>query len=144
MNGQPVHKATYIRGNALEAIDYADDSRAYVLSNGHGDITELQDESGQVLNRYSYDLWGNIISQEERVHNPFRYSGEYWDETSKLQYLRARWYDRSVGCFMNEDTYEGELTNPLSLNLYTYVHTNRVLCFLLSKLKTMVISNKSA
>ncbi|MFE9274934.1 RHS repeat domain-containing protein [Paenibacillus glucanolyticus] len=80
-----------------------------MLSNGHGDITELQDESGQVLNRYSYDLWGNIISQEERVYNPFRYSGEYWDETSKLQYLRARWYDPSVGRFMNEDTYEGKI-----------------------------------
>lgn len=124
VNGQPIHKATYIRGNALEAIDYADGSRAYVLSNGHGDITELQDESGQVLNRYSYDLWGNIISQEERVYNPFRYSGEYWDETSKLQYLRARWYDPSVGRFMNEDTYEGKLENPLSQNLYTYVENN--------------------
>ncbi|MCM3258467.1 polymorphic toxin-type HINT domain-containing protein [Paenibacillus lautus] len=124
VNSAPIHKATYIRGNALEAIDYADGSRAYVLSNGHGDITELQDESGQVLNRYSYDLWGNIISQEERVHNPFRYSGEYWDETTKLQYLRARWYDPSVGRFMNEDTYEGKLETPLSQNLYTYVENN--------------------
>lgn len=124
VNGQPVHKATYIRGNELEAIDYADGSRAYVLTNGHGDITELQNGSGQTLNRYSYDLWGNILSQQEQVHNPFRYSGEYWDDTTKLQYLRARWYDPSVGRFLNEDTYEGELNNPLSQNLYTYVHNN--------------------
>ncbi|MBO2946246.1 RHS repeat-associated core domain-containing protein [Paenibacillus sp. F411] len=101
VNGQPVHKATYIRGNALEAIDYADGSRVHVLSNGHGDIKELQNESGQTLNKYSYDLWGNIITQIEQVHNPFRYSGEYWDDTTKLQYLRARWYDPSMGRFMN-------------------------------------------
>jgi hypothetical protein len=41
-----------------------------------------------------------------------------------LQYLRARWYDPSVGRFINEDSFEGQIDNPLSLNLYTYVHNN--------------------
>ncbi|MCY9583023.1 RHS repeat-associated core domain-containing protein, partial [Paenibacillus alvei] len=54
----------------------------------------------------------------------FRYSGEYWDATTNLQYLRARWYDPSLGRFINEDTYEGELRTPLTLNLYTYVYNN--------------------
>ncbi|WP_164779669.1 RHS repeat-associated core domain-containing protein, partial [Paenibacillus kobensis] len=58
------------------------------------------------------------------VENSFGYSGEMWDKTTGLQYLRARWYDPSMGRFINEDTYEGELTNPLSLNLYTYVENN--------------------
>jgi len=58
------------------------------------------------------------------VPNLFQYSGEMWDETAGLQYLRARWYDPSIGRFMNEDTYEGSLTNPLSQNLYTYVGNN--------------------
>ncbi|MFB5759848.1 RHS repeat-associated core domain-containing protein [Paenibacillus medicaginis] len=53
-----------------------------------------------------------------------RYSGEYWDDTTGLQYLRARWYDPGVGRFMGEDTYQGEVTDPLSLNLYTYVGNN--------------------
>ncbi len=29
-----------------------------------------------------------------------------------------------MGRFINEDTYEGQIDNPLSLNLYTYVHNN--------------------
>ena len=62
--------------------------------------------------------------QEERVPNIFRYSGEYWDATTNLQYLRARWYDPSIGRFINEDTYGGDIKNPLSLNLYTYVENN--------------------
>ena len=68
-------------------------------------------------------LWGAILKvfinfdNVSAVHNPFRYSGE-------LQYLRARWYDPSVGRFLNEDTFEGELDNPLTLNLYTYVTNN--------------------
>ncbi|MGO4544174.1 RHS repeat-associated core domain-containing protein [Paenibacillus sp. 2TAB23] len=29
-----------------------------------------------------------------------------------------------MGRFINEDTYEGETSNPLSMNLYTYVGNN--------------------
>ncbi|WP_179088857.1 hypothetical protein [Paenibacillus odorifer] len=29
-----------------------------------------------------------------------------------------------MGRFLNEDTYEGEIDNPLSQNLYIYVHNN--------------------
>jgi RHS repeat-associated protein len=96
----------------------------YYLKNGHGDVTGLSNSTGILVNQYSYDLWGNAITAQETVHNPFRYSGEYWDNSTKLQYLRARWYDPSIGRFINEDTYEGNVTNPLSLNLYTYVLNN--------------------
>ncbi|GGH61427.1 hypothetical protein GCM10008014_36860 [Paenibacillus silvae] len=94
------------------------------VTNGHGDVTEIRDSSGNVLNRYTYDIWGNPETTEETVPNALRYAGEYWDEVTGLQYLRARWYDPSTARFINEDMYEGELTNPLSLNLYTYVHNN--------------------
>ncbi|PJN61864.1 tRNA3(Ser)-specific nuclease WapA precursor [Paenibacillus sp. GM1FR] len=123
-NGTPELKASYIRGAKLEAIAYADDSRAYVQTNGHGDITELRDSHGALLNKYQYDVWGNLESKEEKVHNPFLYSGELWDDTTQLQYLRARWYDPNTGRFINEDSYEGELDDPLSLNLYAYVSNN--------------------
>ncbi|WP_374021037.1 RHS repeat-associated core domain-containing protein [Paenibacillus thiaminolyticus] len=85
---------------------------------------EIQDATGKVLNRYTYDIWGNPLIQEEQVPNIFRYAGEYWDAATELQYLRARWYDPSIGRFLTEDTYEGEISNPLSLNLYTYVANN--------------------
>ncbi|PYE49289.1 type IV secretion protein Rhs [Paenibacillus barcinonensis] len=123
-NGTPEFKANYIRGTKLEAIVYADASKAYVQTNGHGDITELRDTNGALLNKYQYDVWGNLESKEEKVHNPFLYSGELWDDTTHLQYLRARWYDPNTGRFNNEDTFEGELYDPLSLNLYAYVKNN--------------------
>ncbi|MBJ6363973.1 RHS repeat-associated core domain-containing protein, partial [Paenibacillus sp. GCM10012307] len=123
-NGVVTHKASYLRGNGLVARVDASGSRAYYSHNGHGDVTQLTDQAGNVLNSYTYDMWGNPITASETVPNLFRYSGEYWDETTGLQYLRARWYDPSVGRFMNEDTYEGDNKNPLTLNLYTYVHNN--------------------
>lgn len=117
VNDQPQFKARYIRGVKMEAIEYAGQNKAFALYNGHGDLIQLQDETGQVLNEYEYDIWGNTLHATETVHNPFRYSGELWDNDTKLQYLRARWYDPSVGRFISEDTYEGELNNPLSLCL---------------------------
>ncbi|MGG4132072.1 RHS repeat-associated core domain-containing protein [Paenibacillus illinoisensis] len=96
----------------------------YYVTNGHGDVTEIRDASGNILNEYTYDIWGNPEKTKETVPNVLRYAGEYFDETTGLQYLRARWYDPSVGRFITEDTFEGDYTNPLSLNLYTYVENN--------------------
>ncbi|WP_181022658.1 RHS repeat-associated core domain-containing protein [Brevibacillus laterosporus] len=58
--------------------------------------------------------------------NPFLYAGELYDEESGLIYLRARYYDPNDGRFITEDTYKGQVDNPLSLNRYTYVHNNSV------------------
>ncbi|QAV17807.1 hypothetical protein PC41400_09085 [Paenibacillus chitinolyticus] len=123
-NGVAAHKASYLRGNQLVARVDANGSKAYYVHNGHGDVVELRDANGNVINQYAYDLWGNPTTVLKGVDNPFLYSGEYWDESVELQYLRARWYDPSMGRFINEDTYEGQLDNPLSLNLYTYVENN--------------------
>ncbi|MBD2871222.1 RHS repeat domain-containing protein [Paenibacillus arenilitoris] len=124
-NGEVIEKVSYLRGNGgLTLQENGAGEKGYYLHNGHGDVVGIRDEAGAVLNEYDYDIWGNTLEAQEQVDNSFRYSGELWDETTELQYLRARWYDPSVGRFINEDTYEGELSNPLSQNLYTYVHNN--------------------
>ncbi|WP_430112229.1 polymorphic toxin-type HINT domain-containing protein [Paenibacillus sp. B1-33] len=125
-NGSVTITAAYIHESKgkLMARQVPGQDMHYYVSNGHGDITEIRDAQGNVLNRYTYDIWGNPLTQEEQVPNNFRYSGEYWDAATNLQYLRARWYDPSIGRFINEDTYEGELGNPLSQNLYAYVKNN--------------------
>ncbi|NEW08362.1 hypothetical protein GK047_20395 [Paenibacillus sp. SYP-B3998] len=64
------------------------------------------------------------MSQQENTPQPFKYSGEVYDDTTSLQYLRARWYDPSMGRFINEDGYERQIDNPLLLNLYTCVSNN--------------------
>ncbi|WP_052702762.1 RHS repeat-associated core domain-containing protein [Paenibacillus beijingensis] len=122
--GSSTMKARYIRGNSLVAREDSQ-GKAYYVQNGHGDITNLMDSSGKtVLNQYSYDIFGNISSQSESIPQMFKYSGEMQDGAVGLQYLRARWYDPSIGRFIGEDTYEGQIRNPLSLNMYTYVSNN--------------------
>ncbi len=96
----------------------------YYLYNGHGDVVQIVDTSGKIVNEYSYDEWGNITSQIEGISNSFKYAGEVYDAETGLYYLRARYYDSSMGRFLNEDTVEGQIDNPLSLSLYTYVINN--------------------
>lgn len=118
-------KAAYIRGDRLLVKkDLTLTKDYYYLYNGHGDVIQIVDSSGSIVNNYTYDEWGNITSQSEGVSNSFKYAGEIFDTETGLYYLRARYYDPSVGRFLNEDTYEGQIDNPLSQNLYTYVHNN--------------------
>ncbi|WP_405116038.1 RHS repeat-associated core domain-containing protein [Paenibacillus sp. FSL K6-1217] len=121
-------QANYVRGDRVLVKKEKKDNNYlkdyYYLYNGHGDVIQIVDTSGTIVNSYSYDEWGNISNQFERISNPFKYTGEIYDEETGYYYLRARYYDPSIGRFLNEDTYEGQIDNPLSMNFYTYVENN--------------------
>lgn len=38
-------------------------------------------------------------------------------------------YDPAIARFLQEDTFRGQVNDPLSLNLYTYVHNNPIRYF---------------
>ncbi|RKP54133.1 RHS repeat protein [Cohnella endophytica] len=125
VNSSNVATANYVRGDRLLVKkDVTTNKDYYYLYNGHGDVIQMIDTSGKVVNSYEYDEWGNITQQTEEVANEFKYAGEIYDKETGLYYLRARYYDPSMGRFINEDTYEGQINNPLTLNLYTYVFNN--------------------
>ncbi|WP_342481452.1 RHS repeat-associated core domain-containing protein [Paenibacillus sp. FSL L8-0340] len=120
-----IQKSSFVRGDrVLVKKDKTAAKDYYYLYNGHGDVVQIVNTSGTPVNTYSYDEWGNITSQTEGIPNSFKYAGEIYDEETGLYYLRARYYDPSIGRFLNEDTVEGQIDNPLSQNLYTYVHNN--------------------
>lgn len=125
VNGVFVEQANFVRGDrVLVKKDKKASKDYYYLYNGHGDVVQIVNTSGGVVNNYTYDEWGNITSQVEGISNSFKYAGEVYDAETGLYYLRARYYDPSMGRFLNEDTYEGQIDNPLTQNLYTYVSNN--------------------
>ena len=69
---------------------------------------------------------GNVDGDEikDEDDNPFRYCAEYFDKETGTIYLRARYYNPSIGRFITEDSYLGKDNDPLSLNLYTYCYGN--------------------
>ena len=54
----------------------------------------------------------------------YTYNGEDYNRETGLQYLRARWYDTNRAVFLSEDSYLGDLLQPLTRNRYLYVCNN--------------------
>ncbi|WP_343252804.1 RHS repeat-associated core domain-containing protein [Ligaoa zhengdingensis] len=112
------------------------DAKSYYLYNAHGDVVQLTDAIGTVTQEYEYDAFGNEQNPSANDMNPMRYCGEYFDAETGTIYLRARYYDPSIGRFTSADTVlqimvelsSGiEVPDPLSLNRYTYCHNNPVM-----------------
>ncbi len=82
-------------------------------------------KDGQAVASSSYNLYGSTKDSTDETGNPYAYNGEARDGTG-LDYLRARYYDSQAGTFLTEDSYQGELDDPLSQNRYSYVHNNPV------------------
>ena len=118
-------RETYTYGNGRMSYlnNQTGDSYQY-LTNQSGSVTGLT-KDGQAVASTSYNLYGSTKESSDETGNPFAYNGEARDVTG-LDYLRARYYDSQVGTFLTEDSYSGELTDPLSQNLYSYVQNNPV------------------
>lgn len=117
----------YFRGYTLISSD-SEKAKTYYhyASDELGSITHVlgrkeESDSLEVLNRYIYDAFGNVIECEESVENRFRFAGEQYDQITGQYYLRARFYNPVIGRFTQEDTYYGD-----GLNLYTYCDNNPV------------------
>jgi RHS repeat-associated protein len=121
LNGSGDQKARNIYGTNL-LTRTVDNETLYYMYNGHADVTALIDELGQVVGTYYYDAFGVIIEKTGTVDNNINYSGYQYDEETGLYYLNARMYDPRIARFLQEDTFKGNKSDPLSLNLYVYCH----------------------
>ena len=54
---------------------------------------------------YNYDAFGVEKNPNPQDENPFRYCGEYFDRETETYYLRARYYDPTIGRFTQQDTH---------------------------------------
>lgn len=126
VNGQYIGEVTNIGGteyviayvydeNGAPAGINVNGSAYYFAKNLQGDVTALINFQGNIVAKYIYDAWGNIVSITDAngnnitsaTHianlNPFRYRGYMYDSETGFYYLRSRYYDPSVGRFINAD-----------------------------------------
>ncbi|MEN6314097.1 MAG: RHS repeat-associated core domain-containing protein [Clostridiaceae bacterium] len=105
----------------------SDGQTCYYMYNGHGDVTSLLDSvTGAIACTYYYDAFGNILDHTG-TDSSITYAGYQYDEETGLYYLNSRMYDPKIARFLQEDTYSGDPSDPLSLNLYTYCHNEPVM-----------------
>jgi RHS repeat-associated protein len=106
----------------------------YYLRNGQNDIIGILDNTGAQVVSYVYDSWGNLISTTGILaltigaDNPFRYRGYYFDSDTGLYYLNSRYYDSTVGRFINADGLVSAGNTLLGDNMYSYCENNPINC----------------
>jgi YD repeat-containing protein len=94
LNGSNV-TGKYIRGINLIAAEDGAGARKYYLFNGHGDVVQLANTTGDGVKSYDYDAFGVEKNIDPNDVNVFRYCGEYWDkETGTVYYSGLIYWQR--------------------------------------------------
>jgi RHS repeat-associated protein len=90
---------------------------SYYEQDGLSSVTSLSNSAGAIVNTYTYDSYGKLVSSSGTLTNPFQYTAREFDAETGLYYYRARYYDPSVGRFISEDpiAFNG------GFNFYRYV-----------------------
>jgi RHS repeat-associated protein len=68
-----------------------------------GHVAGLVSATNQIVNKYEYTPFGEVISATEGVAQPLRFTAREYDAESKLYYYRARYYDPHLSRFVSED-----------------------------------------
>ena len=102
-NGSTTNYIRGVSGIISSSIQGTNNTTKYYTSDGHGNITKLTDSTGTIVKTYVYDAFGVEHNIDSNDTNPFRYCGEYYDREIGQIYLRARYYDPSLGRFTQSD-----------------------------------------
>ena len=123
-NGMPYSVKNY------DAI--LDVERTYLyITNLQGDVLSIIDaSSGATAVTYTYDAWGRLVGKDGTSsdyasiyeYNPLTYRGYIYDSETGFYYLQSRYYDPTVGRFLNADDvlFLGAAGAKLFWNLFTY------------------------
>jgi len=117
--------ASYVYGIDLISQQRGSE-KSFYLVDGLGSTRGLTDAGGVVVDRYSYDAFGNLIGSTNNVENNYLFAGEQFDRGLGDYYLRARYYDSDTGRFTRRDSYAGSISEPLTLHKYIYTNDNPV------------------
>ena len=134
-------KRKFIYGPGIDEpvmmIDVAGETETtyYYHFDGLGSVAAVSDEAGGVLERYSYDVFGEP-NRTSDVNNPYLFTGRRLDPETDNYYYRARYYAPKIGRFLQADPLgtmpdSGEINwfDPTTqydagMNLYAYVGNN--------------------
>jgi RHS repeat-associated protein len=100
--------------------------KSFHLYDSLGSVRALTNSSGVVTDRYNYDAYGNLLNSSGSTSNNYRFTGEQFDPNLGDYYLRDRYYGTDIGRFTRADTFEGNISDPISLNDYLYANGNPI------------------
>lgn len=128
--GTPIRTYTYGPGIdnliAMTVHSSTTNQTFYTITDPLGTVHTLVDETGTVMDRYTYDAWGNVQGSEANQHtveNRFLFQGREYSFATGLYNFRARWYDPQTGRWLSNDP----IGISGGLNLYAFCGNNPVM-----------------
>jgi len=95
---------------------------SFYHADGLGSVADLTNGSGTVVQSYTYSSFGKIESQlDANFIQPYTFTARELDPETGLYFYRARYYDPSLGRFLQEDPIAAYRELPQSINRYPYV-----------------------
>ena len=114
----------YTYGNERLSADRFEGSSYYYLYEGRGSVSAVTGTDGYFTASYRYNAYGDMTFGKPQYENVYGYNGESYNPNLDGQYLRARYYHVETANFFTEDSYFGNIQEPLSLNRYNYAESN--------------------
>ena len=116
-----------------KSTDYQEPASVKYFYDNKGDMVKqnvkINNETPK-LYCYEFDTLGNMIWMPSGVYENYDagglYKGYEYNANTGLYSCGARYYDPSTGRFTSQDTYAGQQSDPLSLNLYSYSLNNPI------------------
>ncbi|MCM1097615.1 MAG: hypothetical protein NC427_06070 [Ruminococcus flavefaciens] len=93
---------------------------SYYLYDPRGSVSGLTDAKAHLTKIYRYSANGELTYGGAKYENEYTYNGESYNPNIRSQYLRARYYSVVHASFLTEDSYLGNIAEPLTLNRYNY------------------------
>ena len=87
-------------------------------------MTGVTGSDGYIWQSYRYNAYGDITFGKPQYNNVYSYNAESFNPNIDAQYLRSRYYSVKTAGFISEDSYLGNITDPLTLNRYNYVKSS--------------------
>ena len=112
--------AAYTYGVSRLTEDRFTGESNFYLYDPAGNVAGITDQDGYLWQSYRYDAFGNATFGSPQYDNEYTFNAESYNPNIQSQYLRARYYDMVKGNFLTEDSYLGDIRNPLTLNRYSY------------------------
>ena len=92
----------------------------YALTDIQGTVHGFADAGGNLVARYSYDAWGNVLSADisapDLADNRYLFQGREYSWATGLYNFRLRWYDPATGRWLSKDP----IGISGGLNLYAF------------------------
>ncbi len=122
----PVFDKRYLHGPGPDMILAQENSAGtvlWLLLDHLGTTRDIVDHAGAVADHIAYDSFGNVISQTApSLLTRYLYTGREYEIETGLYYYRARFYDPTLGKFIQRDS----IGFADGTNEYEYVHSRPI------------------